>query len=101
MFKYQGIVENYPEVAAAFKAVTRGEVGEQIIELEGMPRLRQFTTSRVRYIDHEGLRYIEQNPRSSSEYARRARNGAKIMWVIRTRDDRWLGYVEDGKVYLK
>jgi len=102
MYKYQGQIKGFgDELRTIFKAVTTGSVGDQYPELEGMPRLAMFTASRVRYLDHDGVRYIEQNPNSNSQYGRRARAGAKIMWVIRLRDNAWLGYVEDGKVYTK
>ena len=46
------------------------------------------------------LIYLEQNPNKGSVYGKRAKNGAKIMWVIlnniKTNKERWLGRVEDG-----
>jgi len=47
----------------------------------------------------DGVSYIEQNPDTASSFARRARMGAKIMWIIR--GSNYEGYVEDGKAFRK
>lgn len=68
-------------------------------------------------VDHEGVRYVEQNPKTSSAYAARARAGSRIIWVIKTHqkardattgrdylvpcENHWLGRIEDGQVYKK
>jgi hypothetical protein len=67
-------------------------------------------------VDHAGIRYVEQNPNTASEYAHRAREGARILWVIKTHskvtdaagkvqlvscDNEWLGRIENGTVYMK
>lgn len=61
-------------------------------------------------VEHEGMRYVEQNPKTQSAYAARARDGARIVWVIRiarkidnqwvTCND-WVGRIEDGVVWMK
>lgn len=52
-------------------------------------------------IDYDGLRYVSQNPATNSQFALRARRGAKIVWVIRLRDNQYLGFIENGTVYHK
>lgn len=61
-------------------------------------------------VEHEGVRYVEQNPQTTSAYAERARAGARIVWVIRTARkingqwvacNEWLGRIEDGVVWMK
>ena len=61
-------------------------------------------------VEHEGIRYVEQNPKTTSAYAARARAGARIIWVIRTArkiNDQWVacndwvGRIEDGVVWMK
>jgi len=60
----------------------------------------------LRYVDvtYPGgttIRYIEQNPQTRSPYAARAKRGAQIVWVIRQNDSAYLGYIEDGEVFMK
>jgi len=52
----------------------------------------------LRRYDVGNLLFIEQNPRKTTEWAERARKGAKIMWVIDTKFNRYLARVEDGKI---
>ena len=61
-------------------------------------------------VEHEGLRYVEQNPKTQSAYAARARAGGRIVWVIRIARkvegrwvacNEWLGRIEDGIVWMK
>ncbi len=61
-------------------------------------------------VEHEGIRYVEQNTKTQSAYARRARDGARIVWAIRVArkvDNQWvacndwLGRIEDGVVWMK
>lgn len=41
-----------------------------------------------RYIDYDGIRFMEQNKTKNSTDAKRAREGAKITWGIK--DGKWL-----------
>ncbi len=61
-------------------------------------------------VEHEGMRYVEQNLNTRSAYAERAKKGARIVWVIRTYKkvgeewipcNEWLGRIEDGNVWRK
>jgi hypothetical protein len=47
--------------------------------------------------------FLEQNPYKNSVYGQRAKNGAKIMWVIASYNgaEKWLGRVENGQWYPK
>ncbi len=55
-------------------------------------------TDGLRRYDVGNLLFIEQNPKKESEWAVRARKGAKILWVIDTKWNKYLVRVEDGKI---
>jgi hypothetical protein len=56
------------------------------VELEGkLILIQKFKSSRLRYVDLSGYRFIEQNPNKDSHWAEMARTGKKIMWVFRGR----------------
>jgi hypothetical protein len=58
-----------------------------------------FKASGVRYIELPGdLRLIEQNPNKESHWAKQAREGHKIAWVMKDGD--YLARVVDGKVEI-
>ena len=61
-------------------------------------------------VDLDGRRYVEQNATKGSSEAMRARQGARIVWVIQTHDDQtnrplnpnlWIGRIEDDIVRMK
>jgi len=52
----------------------------------------------LKRFDVGNLLFIEQNPKKKTEWATRARKGAKIMWIIDTKFNRYLVRVEDGKI---
>ena len=56
-------------------------------------------------IDEKMMRFtfLEQNPYKNSIYGQRAKNGAKIMWVIASYSgtEKWLGRMENGQWYPK
>ena len=62
---------------------------------------KKFAGGTIFGMDYQNRRYIEQNPRTSSQYAVRARRGEKIMWVISLTTNEYLGRVDEGIVYLK
>jgi len=43
--------------------------------------------------------FLEQNQNKDSQYGRRAKNGSRIMWVIRKEDNTYIGRVENGTLY--
>jgi len=60
---------------------------------------RRFAGGTIFGMDYQNRRYIEQNPKTSSQYAVRARRGEKIMWCISLTEDAYLGRVDEGIVY--
>ncbi len=52
----------------------------------------------LRRFDVGNLLFIEQNPRKKTQWARMARKGMKIMWVIDIKFNRYLHRVEDGVI---
>jgi len=42
--------------------------------------------------------YLEQNPASSSQYGAMARKGSKILWIIHTKTQKYIGRVVNGEV---
>jgi hypothetical protein len=49
----------------------------------------------VKYLDYFGYRFIEQNRHKKSEWGKKAREGHKIMWIIKGR--RYLCQIFDGE----
>jgi len=61
--------------------------------------VHKFKASGVRYIDLPGdLALIEQNPKKESHWAKKAREGQKIAWLMK--DGSYLARVVDGKVNI-
>ena len=48
----------------------------------------------LKFFNIEGYSFLEQNPSKSSHWAKLAREGSLIMWVMKGR--RYLGQVRDG-----
>jgi len=48
----------------------------------------------LRFFKIEGYSFLEQNPGTSSNWAKMAREGSQIMWVMKGR--RYIGQVRDG-----
>lgn len=109
-----GRLEQFPDLAAIVDAIMSKKMHFSLPNGERL-RTRIFKDT-LFAVDHNGLRYVEQNPKTSSEPARRAREGARIVWIIRTHRkvtdatgkeyfvscaNEWLGRVEDGIVYKK
>lgn len=100
-YRNLGNVSKFPEIAAIYGAIL-GRLMHFVLP-DGQ-RIRTKTMGapeRLVAVDHQGLRYIEQNTKTKSEYAKRVRAGARIVWVIRKRDDAWLGYICDGNVWMR
>jgi hypothetical protein len=57
--------------------------------------IKIFSSSRLKYVDYFGYRFVEQNPRKQSQWAKKAREGHKIIWVFKGR--RYTAQVFDGK----
>jgi len=56
------------------------------------------TVGGLKRFDIGNLLFIEQNPKKGTEWAARVRKGAKIMWIIDTKWNRYLVRVENGKI---
>ncbi|MFX0047945.1 MAG: hypothetical protein ACFE8G_07230 [Candidatus Hermodarchaeota archaeon] len=56
--------------------------------------IKKFSSG-IRYIDLFGYRFIEQNKYKKSEWGQKAREGHKIMWIIKGR--RYISRIMDGK----
>ena len=107
-YRNLGSISQYPELQAICGAIFSKQMHFSI------PNGKHLRTKLFRgmlfAVDHEGVRYVEQNPATSSPYAQRARAGAHIVWVIRTAhkiEGQWVpcneyrGYIEDGTVWMK
>ncbi|HEX8139092.1 MAG TPA: hypothetical protein VF544_16105 [Pyrinomonadaceae bacterium] len=61
--------------------------------------VRRFARSGLRYVNlKEGAVLVEQNPKTRSEWAKLAREGHRIAWVLR--DGEYLARVVDGEVVI-
>jgi hypothetical protein len=61
--------------------------------------VRRFARSGLRYVNlKEGAVLVEQNPKTRSEWAKLAREGHRIAWVLR--DGEYLARVVDGEVVM-
>ena len=69
--------------------------GQKKVEIEGLEyKILKFSTG-LRYVDIEDHRFIEQNQKKQSQWAKKAREGHKIMWVIKGR--RYIAQIFDGE----
>ena len=75
-----------------YKAIFEGKKKVEIDEIEYS--IEKFSSG-VKYVDLFGYRYIEQNRNKKSEWGKKAREGHKIMWVIKGR--RYLVRIMDGE----
>ena len=71
--------------------------GEKRIELEGIEYPIEKFSSGIKYVDLFGYRYIEQNKNKKSEWGKKAREGHKIMWVIKGRQ--YIAQILDGEYH--
>jgi len=76
-----------------FNAIFEGNKSVEIDDIE-YP-IKKFSSSGVKYVDLFGYRFIEQNKRKSSEWGKKAREGHKIMWIIKGRT--YLVRIMDGE----
>lgn len=103
-----GNVDQYPELAAIVGAIFSK------VRYFSLPNGQRVQTKVMAggycfAVDHQGRRYIEQNPKKDSDEARRVRAGARIVWVIQTHDNqnrplnpnKWVGKIEDGIVRMR
>jgi len=87
------MVENLREKALA--AYTGIFNNQDSIEESGKRYYLQYTSlQQLRKFTIDGYNYIEQNPDKNSKWARMARGGSQIMWVMKGR--RYIAQVRDG-----
>ncbi len=69
------------------------KIGNKLIKLENRNGLKQY-----RWKD---LLIIEQNPMKQSLYGKMAKNGSKIMWIIDSKNNKYLYVVINGRIIKK
>lgn len=68
---------------------------KKVVEIDDIEYpIKRFSVG-VRYVDLFGYRYIEQNSNKKSEWGKKAREGHKIMWIIKGR--RYMARIMDGE----
>lgn len=89
-------MENLEKLAVKiYKAMFEGKKSV-VIEGKKYSVLRTSTTG-LRVVYAEDMRFIEQNPEKASHWASMAREGHKIMWVIK--DGHYVAQVRDAKFH--
>ena len=69
--------------------------GKKSVEIDDIKYSIKKFSSGIKYVDLFGYRYIEQNRNKKSEWGKKAREGHKIMWIIKGR--RYVAQILDGK----
>jgi hypothetical protein len=75
-----------------YNAIFQGDKRVEIEEIE-YP-IRKFSSG-IKYVDLFGYRFIEQNRNKKSEWGKKAREGHKILWIIKGR--RYIAQIVDGE----
>jgi len=86
-------MENLKEIS--LKIYTAMFENNKNVELENVEYSIKKFSSGVKYLDYFGYRFIEQNRQKKSEWGKKAREGHKIMWVIKGR--RYMYQIFDGE----
>jgi len=86
-------MENLKEIS--LKIYTAMVENNKNVELENVEYSIKKFSSGVKYLDYFGYRFIEQNRQKKSEWGKKAREGHKIMWVIKGR--RYMYQIFDGE----
>ncbi len=68
---------------------------KKVVEIDDIEYPIKRFSSGIRYVDLFGYRYIEQNRNKKSEWGKKAREGHKIMWIIKGR--RYIAQILDGQ----
>jgi hypothetical protein len=87
------MVENLREIALkAYEAIFSNH---ETVEIEGRIYHMDYTNNQnLRKFSIEGLNFIEQNPDKGSSWAKMAREGHRILWVMKGRG--YIAQVRDG-----
>jgi hypothetical protein len=75
-----------------YNAIFEGKKSVEIDEID-YP-IKKFSSG-IKYLDLFGYRFIEQNRNKKSEWAKKAREGHKIMWIIKGRT--YIAQIMDAK----
>lgn len=96
-----GSLEKWPVIARIVEGIfNRKQLYVQVPTATKVAAIKGFgPVGRIRAVDFDGKRYLEQNPRTTSAYATRARKGVQIVWVIDQASGEYLGRIESGRVY--
>ncbi len=95
-FVKQGRLEDFPTLNRIANAVFQASA---FIEIDGKRvYTRPMANNTITGLDHKGVRYVEQNPASGSTYGAKARNGEKIIWIMRNPGG-YIGRIENGVVW--
>ena len=95
-FTRQGRLEEFPILKRIAHGIFQGEAW---VELGGeRVYTKRMANNTITGLDYKGVRYVEQNPASGSQYALRARNGEQIIWVILNKGG-YIGRIENGLVF--
>ena len=68
---------------------------KKTVEIEEIDYPIKKFSSGIKYVDLFGYRFIEQNRNKKSEWGKRAREGQKIMWIIKGRS--YMARIMDGE----
>lgn len=74
-----------------YQAIFEGKKSVELDEIEYS--IKKFSSG-IKYVDLFGYRFIEQNRNKKSEWGKKAREGHKIMWIIKGR--RYMAQIIDG-----
>jgi hypothetical protein len=84
--------------ASKFKSILEAARNQDSILIDGIEyHLERTPRADLRFFDVKCYSFLEQNPRKSSHWAKLARGGSLIMWVMKGR--RYLGQVRNGVFY--
>ena len=75
-----------------YKAIFEDRKNVEIDEIEYS--IEKFSSG-IKYVDLFGFRFIEQNRYKKSEWGKKAREGHKIMWIIKGR--RYMARIMDDE----
>lgn len=75
-----------------YNAIFEGKKNVEIDEV--VYPIKKFSSG-IKYVDLFGYRFIEQNRQKKSEWGKKAREGHKIMWIIKGR--KYMVRIMDGE----
>lgn len=68
------------------------------VEIDGEKyKVGKFSKSGLRYVDYDNYRFVEQNPKKNSHWAKKAREGQEITWAISLESGDFVANVHNGE----